>query len=120
MQRRTDFFFFGGGGEGGILLLVFPFFTVTFFFPRSQFLFYTEDWGHPLPGLCDEKEASSSLGHSQNWIYDDVTQILNMASKPRHTISSLLRLEMTFSHSTLGAEPLNDEEAHECEKNGNR
>ena len=30
--------------------------------------------------------------------------------------SSLLRLEMTFSHSTLGAAPLNDEEAHECEK----
>ena len=27
-----------------------------------------------------------------------------------------VRLEMTFSHSTLGAAPLNDEEAHECEK----
>ena len=26
------------------------------------------------------------------------------------------RLEMTFSHSTLGAAPLNDEEAHEREK----
>ena len=24
---------------------------------------------------------------------------------------------MTFSHSTVGAAPLNEEEAHECEKN---
>ena len=29
---------------------------------------------------------------------------------------SFLRLEMTFSHSTLGAASLIDEEAHECEK----
>ena len=35
---------------------------------------------------------------------------------PGSLFSSLLRLEMTFSHSTLGAAPLNDEEAHECEK----
>ena len=33
--------------------------------------------------------------------------------------SSLLR-QMTFSHSALGAASLNDEEAHEGEKNGNR
>ena len=26
-------------------------------------------------------------GHYQNWIYDDVTQIFNMAPKPRDTIS---------------------------------
>ena len=27
-----------------------------------------------------------SPGHNQNWIYDDVTQIFNMAPKPRDTI----------------------------------
>ena len=62
-----------------------------------------------------------SPGHNQNWIYDDVTQILNMAPKPRDTIQGHFSalsypLEMTFSHSTLGAAPLNNEEAHECEK----
>ena len=58
----------------------------------------------------------TSPGHNQNWIYDDVTQIFNMAPKPRHDpgslFSSLLCLEMTFSHSTLGAASLNDEEAY--------
>ena len=39
---------------------------------------------------------------------------------PGSLFSSLLHLEMTFSHSTLGVAPLNDEEALECEKNGNR
>ena len=39
---------------------------------------------------------------------------------PGSLFSSLLRLEMTFSHSTLGAATLNDEEAHVCENNGNR
>ena len=34
--------------------------------------------------------------------------------------SSLLRLAMTFFHSTLGAASLNDEEAYKCKKNGNR
>ena len=36
---------------------------------------------------------------------------------PGSLFSSLLHLEMTFSHSTLGVVPLNDEEALECEKN---
>ena len=35
---------------------------------------------------------------------------------PGLLFSSLLRLEMTFSHSTLGAAFLNDEEAHELKK----
>jgi len=35
---------------------------------------------------------------------------------PGSLFSSLLRLEMAFPHSTLGAVPLNDEETHECEK----
>ena len=35
---------------------------------------------------------------------------------PGSLFSSLLHLEMTFSHSTLGVAPLNDEEALECEK----
>ena len=35
---------------------------------------------------------------------------------PGSLFSSLLRLEMTFSHSTLRAVSLNDEDAHECEK----
>ena len=35
---------------------------------------------------------------------------------PGSLFSSLLRLEMTFSHSTLVAAPLYDEEARECEK----
>ena len=39
---------------------------------------------------------------------------------PGSLLSSLLRLEMTFAHSTLGASPFGDQEAHECEKNGSR
>ena len=39
---------------------------------------------------------------------------------PGSLFSSSLRLEMTFCNSTLGAASLDDEEAHECEKNGNR
>ena len=35
---------------------------------------------------------------------------------PGSLFSSLLRLEMTFSHSSLGAVSLNDEDAHECGK----
>ena len=35
---------------------------------------------------------------------------------PGSLFSSLLRLEMTFSHSTLVAAPLYNEEARECEK----
>ena len=35
---------------------------------------------------------------------------------PGLLFSSLLRLEMTFSHSTLGAAFLNDEKAHELKK----
>ena len=35
---------------------------------------------------------------------------------PGLLFSSLLRLQMTFSHSTLGAAFLNDEEAHELKK----
>ena len=30
--------------------------------------------------------ALDSPGHNQNWIYDDVTEIFNMAPKPRETI----------------------------------
>ena len=34
----------------------------------------------------------------------------------RSLFNSLLRLQMPFSHSTLGAVPLNDKEAHDNEK----
>ena len=51
------------------------------------------------------------------WRYSNVQQGFQIKGHdPGSLFSSLLRLEMTFSHSTLGAAPLNYEEARECEK----
>ena len=35
--------------------------------------------------ISDIEASLNSPGHNQNWIYDDVTQIFNMAPKPRDT-----------------------------------
>ena len=40
----------------------------------------------PYFSITEEPVLIISPGHNQNWIYDDVTQIFNMAPTPRDTI----------------------------------